>query len=138
MSSTTSKGPPKRTRIRGNAQKQANTSNLSRDDPIFESLQWESNKYVVNVRKDTPDVYVGRRNPKYPPETCDNYKWGNPFKMTKTQSREEVCRKYQQYLDENEELKQEAKRELKGKRLGCWCYPQMCHAMFLAKVANED
>ena len=30
------------------------------------------------------------------------------------------------------------RRELRGKRLGCWCVPRFpCHAMVLAEVANS-
>jgi Domain of unknown function (DUF4326) len=29
-----------------------------------------------------------------------------------------------------------ARRELPGKVLGCWCYPDPCHGTFLAAIAN--
>jgi hypothetical protein len=32
---------------------------------------------------------------------------------------------------------EKAKRELKGKVLGCWCSPKACHGDILAKIANE-
>ena len=76
-------------------------------------------------------VYVGRPT-----------KWGNPFSHksnTKAQylttSREEAVRRYEDYLIANRELIT-ALTELKGKVLGCWCSPKLCHAQVLAKHAD--
>lgn len=139
MSSNT-RGVPKRQRFRGNAENNNKSQkNFSASELAWleEAKTWETNKFVVNVRKDSPDFYVGRKNPKFPPETCMNYKWGNPFKVTPTVSREEVCIQFNEYMEKNAHLKEEAKRELKGKTLGCWCSPLLCHAMILAHIANS-
>ena len=32
----------------------------------------------------------------------------------------------------------EARKELKGKILGCWCSPYACHGEVLAEIANSD
>jgi hypothetical protein len=76
-------------------------------------------------------VYVGRPT-----------KWGNPFSHksnTKAQylttSREEAVRRYEDYLIMNKELIASL-TELKGKVLGCWCSPKLCHAQVLAKHAD--
>ncbi len=76
-------------------------------------------------------VYVGRPT-----------KWGNPFSHksnTKAQylttSREEAVKRYEDYLIMNKELIA-ALTELKGKVLGCWCSPKLCHAQVLAKHAD--
>ena len=98
---------------------------------------WETNRFVVNVRKDVPEVYVGRRNPRFPPAMCMNYKYGNPFKVDGSNTREERCLQFEEYLMNDFELQKSVKRDLKGKTLGCWCYPLLCHAMILARVANS-
>jgi hypothetical protein len=78
-------------------------------------------------------VYVGRPT-----------KWGNPFSHQagtlakyKVATRDEAVDAYEQYLRENPELMEAAKRELRGKDLVCWCAPLRCHADVLVKVANE-
>lgn len=82
---------------------------------------------VVNVRKDSHDVYIGRGS-----------KWGNPFKM-RTNLEEErnlVCNQYEEWFYTQPDLVRDI-RELKGKILGCYCKPKRCHGDFLAKLANE-
>lgn len=76
-------------------------------------------------------VYVGRPT-----------KWGNTFShkyntkaIYKTDTREEAVRRYEDYLLANRELIA-ALVELKGKVLGCWCSPKLCHAQILAKHAD--
>jgi len=98
-------------------------------------------------------VYVGRANLKY---HLPASKWGNPFKLpsfyshqpkaTKLALREAVVRLYRDYLDKRPELKEAARRELKGKDLVCWCHnwdgigtnPMFCHADVLLEVANAE
>lgn len=78
--------------------------------------------------KTTPDgaVYVGRPS-----------KWGNPFRIGVDGTREEVVDKYRQMLATNPDLTWEARQELRGKNLVCWCAPLPCHADVLLEVANE-
>lgn len=84
---------------------------------------------VYNKRTDKnipPDaVYVGRPS-----------KWGNPYKVGKDESREEVIAKYADWLDGmicNNLLDLD---ELQGKDLVCWCAPLPCHADILLELAN--
>jgi hypothetical protein len=51
-------------------------------------------------------------------------------------TRKEVMKKYRAWLLSNLEL---VKRlpELKGKTLGCWCAPEMCHGDILSELANR-
>ncbi len=83
-------------------------------------------RYVVHCKKAKYDVYVGRPG-----------KWGNPIYLRHERDRQLVYDKYWEYLEEHPELKEEAKRELAGKVLGCWCAPRLCHGMVLAQIANE-
>lgn len=89
---------------------------------------------VVHCKKEPFDVYIGRPS-----------KWGNPFThlddipdTIKVDTREEAILGYQVYLDEHPELVEAAKKELKGKVLGCWCKPKPCHGEILARIANEE
>lgn len=72
------------------------------------------------------DVYIGRPT-----------KWGNPFKIGRDGTREQVIEKYRAWLLQQPEL-MAALPELRGKVLGCWCHPQACHGDVLAELANRD
>lgn len=91
-------------------------------------------KYVVHCQKDKYDVYIGRPS-----------QWGNPFSHkpssiaeVKVDSREEAIECFKNYLIATPWLVEAAKKELKGKILGCWCSPQSCHGEILAKIANSE
>ena len=79
------------------------------------------------VIKTTPEgaVFVGRPT-----------KWGNPFKIGQDGTRDEVIAKYREMLAVDPGLVQDARRELRGKNLVCWCAPLPCHADILLEVAN--
>jgi len=85
---------------------------------------------VVNVKSAAYDVYIGR--PK-PGKTSEG--WGNPFRIGKDGTREEVINKYREWLQSQPELLARIP-ELRGKRLGCWCKPEACHGDILAELAN--
>jgi hypothetical protein len=102
-------------------------------------------------------VYVGRPT-----------KWGNPFKLKAAygEAARDLCtmdltyrnpinegardlvgyarklamRNYRTYLDQHPELKELARKELKGKNLACWCPVngyEPCHADILLEIANS-
>lgn len=79
---------------------------------------------VVHCKKDPYDTYIGRP-----------LKWGNPFSIGKDGTREEVIKKYRDWLFKNDELLSFI-HELKGKSLDCWCAPQACHGDTLLDLAN--
>lgn len=86
---------------------------------------------VVHFKKEACDIYIGRPS-----------KWGNPFSHKegtlaefKTGSRKEAVDKFEQYLISNKDLMKDLP-SLKGKVLGCWCKPQLCHGDILAKYAD--
>ncbi|NJO18555.1 MAG: DUF4326 domain-containing protein [Thioploca sp.] len=93
----------------------------------------ELSKYVVHKNKKPYDVYIGRPS-----------KWGNPFSHKdgtlakfKTSSLEESIKKYEEWVLSQPDFIFSIKKELKGKVLGCWCAPKMCHGYILARIANE-
>ena len=66
-------------------------------------------------------------------------KWGSPFPLKKESERAKVIARYRAYLDEHPTLKKEARKELAGKNLACWCKPGLpCHAEILLRVANAS
>jgi Domain of unknown function (DUF4326) len=81
---------------------------------------------VVHCKKEPFDVYIGRPS-----------KWGNPFKIGKDGSREEVIQKYRDWVLTNPVLITRVSTELKGKKLGCWCKPNTCHGDVLAELADK-
>ena len=82
---------------------------------------------VVHWKNEPHDVYIGRPS-----------KWGNPFKIGRDGSRQEVIQKYRDMIIVNTELIQQIPIELKGKTLGCWCKPDPCHGDVLAELADKD
>jgi hypothetical protein len=81
---------------------------------------------VVHCKKEPFDVYIGRPS-----------KWGNPFKIGKDGSREEVIQKYRRWILANPVLVAQVPTELRGKKLGCWCKPNACHGDVLAELADK-
>lgn len=83
-------------------------------------------KLVVHNKRTPHDVYIGRPS-----------KWGNPFIVGRDGARGECVELYREWIKTQPELIAAAKRELKGKVLGCWCAPQACHGDVLAEIAND-
>lgn len=82
---------------------------------------------IVHCKRDDFDIYIGRPS-----------KWGNPFKIGKDGTRDEVIDKYEQWIKTQPNL-MKALEELKGKTLGCWCAPTLrCHGEVLRKLYNEN
>jgi hypothetical protein len=80
---------------------------------------------VVNLRKESYDVYIGRPS-----------KWGNPFKIGKDGTRDEVIKKYWNYILASNLIKD--LHELKGKILGCYCKPLPCHGDVLVSLIEME
>lgn len=82
------------------------------------------NKYRDGMPKGA--VYIGRPS-----------KWGNPFTIGKDGTRAQVIQKYREWLSQNPQLIADAKKQLIGKDLVCFCSPAACHGDVLLEVANE-
>ena len=92
---------------------------------------------------DKNNVYVGRGGivfidkKRYPEKSSI---FSNPFKITKDLTREQVLIMYENYIVKKIENDESIKIELlklKNKNLGCWCYPEMCHADILLKLIEK-
>jgi hypothetical protein len=84
---------------------------------------------VLNKRTDiipNDAVYVGRPS-----------KWGNPFKIGRDGTREEVVARYADWLDGMIFSGMLNLDELQGRDLVCWCAPEICHADVLLELANK-
>lgn len=81
---------------------------------------------VVNLANTKCDVRVDR-------ETV----WGNPFKEGRDGTRAHVIARYEEWLRRTPTLMARLP-ELRGKTLGCWCWPKTCHADVLARLADEE
>ena len=84
-----------------------------------------------------PAVYNKRNAPKGAVYVGRPSKWGNPFTMTGEGDRDSVCDKYEQWIATRHDLIKDAKEELRGRDLVCFCAPKRCHADTLLRIANE-
>ncbi|NBW22533.1 MAG: DUF4326 domain-containing protein, partial [Caulobacteraceae bacterium] len=62
--------------------------------------------------------------------------WGNPYNLPSDGNRNEVCDAFVIYLKYKKSLLIKI-HELKGKALGCHCYPSRCHGDHLKQLADE-
>jgi hypothetical protein len=79
---------------------------------------------VVHCKREPYDVYIGRPS-----------KWGNPFTIGKDGDRDEVIRKYREWIVKQPHLLASL-GELRGKVIACWCAPLACHGDVLLEMAN--
>ena len=64
-------------------------------------------------------------------------KWGNPFKIGRDGNRDDVINKYESWITSHPDVIEEAKSELKGLDLYCYCKQnESCHADILLRIAN--
>ena len=64
-----------------------------------------------------------------------NSQWGNPYELGKDGDRNTVCDSHIYYFKKKLSLHQQL-MDLKGKVLGCWCYPERCHGNYLKDLAD--
>ena len=81
---------------------------------------------VVHCKKQNYDVYIGRPS-----------KWGNPFTIGRHGTREDVIEKYREWITKGDgQYLLKDIHELKGKVLGCWCFPKACHGEVLHELSE--
>lgn len=89
---------------------------------------------VVNLQNHTYDVYIGRD------ENDDPGEFGNPFIIGVDGDRETVLQKYKIYFAgriKADPVFKRKVRELKGKKLGCYCKPEKCHGDVIAAYVDN-
>ena len=86
---------------------------------------------VVHCKKEKYDIMIDRST-----------KWGNPFPLHDQKDdnqRKIVIDKYREWITQGKgKYLLEKLDELKGKTLGCWCYPKPCHGNVLIELINEN
>lgn len=87
---------------------------------------------VVNIRSgDEFDVRIDRRS-----------RWGNPFRIDRDHDRETVVGQFKDWALHSDDARAVWIRahvhELRGKRLGCWCAPALCHGHVLVAMGATD
>lgn len=96
--------------------------------------EFENDTRVVHCRKEDYDIYIGRPS-----------EWGNPYTHIKDKktsaefivsTRDEAVYMYKAWVQSQPHLMSKLK-ELKGKKLGCWCYPKKCHGEVLIELLRE-
>jgi len=91
--------------------------------------------------EDPNNVYIGRRGivfidkVRYP--TRDSI-YANPYKVSKTLTREDVIRMYRDYIVKKISSGEIDIEALRGKNLGCWCKPEACHGDVLIELLESD
>lgn len=80
---------------------------------------------VVHCLHQPHHLYIGRPS-----------KWGNPFKIGRDGTRQQVIEQYERFILQSPQLLADI-HELEGLVLGCWCAPRPCHGDVLLKLANR-
>jgi hypothetical protein len=86
---------------------------------------------VVNIKQNYCDHYIGRGHPKW-----NRSPFANPYRIGGLITREISIAWYTHWLYSQPDLMLEAREQLTGKRLGCWCKPEACHGDVLARVCE--
>jgi hypothetical protein len=89
---------------------------------------------VLNAKTATPRekaaaVYCGRPGP-----------YGNPFVIPRDGNRDEVCDRFDLWVRQpaQKDLRNRARREMKGRDLLCFCAPLRCHCDTWKVIASEE
>lgn len=94
---------------------------------------------AVNVRVQDFDVYVGRAALRARDPRCHvASEWANPYRVQ--ESIGETLDRYSDWLDRklaDDPAATGRLLSLRGKRLGCWCKPNPCHADVLIRKIEE-
>lgn len=93
---------------------------------------------VVNIKRETQ--YKGLKSTAEYEYIGRGSYWGNPYSMHEEgEEREEVIRKYKYDFDFDKFPNKEKCKvyDLAGKRLGCFCKPDLCHGDILADFLNS-
>ena len=89
------------------------------------------NPFVTNCKNEKYDVYIGK-----PKKGFGGSSFANHINISNP---EKAHHEYIKWImdDKQKEFRNEVKKRLKGKILGSWESPKLCHGDILAKIANE-
>mgnify|MGYP001597204917 CR=1 FL=1 len=85
--------------------------------------------FSIRTRHDGGGVFIGRPS-----------KWGNPFAIGRGDDRAAVIQKFREWVfaPERTVLRAEARCELRGQDLYCYCAPLPCHGDVWAQIADSE
>lgn len=86
---------------------------------------------VVHCKKQSYDIYIGRKNGDLPQS-----KWANLFVVGKDCQRGECIERYREWILTQPQLLADL-HELEDKILGCWCKPKACHGDVLIDLLQK-
>jgi hypothetical protein len=81
---------------------------------------------AVNVKKEPYDIFCGRPSD-----------FGNPYKIGVHGDRDQCIDQHERDVRSNPAFIERIKRELTGKRLGCYCKPKRCHCDTYVMICDE-
>jgi hypothetical protein len=108
-------------------------------DNLKEWMEYDNNIYIGRkgiVFVSDPDHSDTNKKCRWPKKDSV---WCNPYKISKTMTREQSLIKYEEHLRmllEDDNIMEEFKK-LRGKTLGCWCHPEKCHGDIIIKLLDE-
>ena len=103
-------------------------------DEIERKIKVEAGETVVaNFQRDKHLIQWATQNGKMVAIDRTS-KWGNPFILGQDGDRDRVCNCFEEHYAPNKDSFTDSGNELKGKVLGCHCYPQRCHGDSLIKL----
>lgn len=112
--------------------------------PATPSKQESPRTEVVNVRDSGFNVYIGRAVPWAVDPRCHKTSiWRNPYYVDARRTPEQAVAKYRQLLigrltGSDSGLWLFQLRRLRGKRLGCWDAPEICHGDPIVEAVIAD
>lgn len=99
---------------------------------------------VINIRTKQPyDVYIGRISSAADDGPLSGAgKFGNPFPLAQCGGDRVAClAKYRNYFYKRMDTDKQFRKDieaLKGKTLGCFCAPQLCHGHVIAEWLDRE
>lgn len=97
---------------------------------------------LINLKEvnDIPEWLQDSQKHLYIGRNCSGLRvfsmWGNPFKITRTITREQSIKNFTSYF-KNNPVMQQALWQLCYKQLGCWCVPEPCHGQVLINAVKH-
>ena len=88
-----------------------------------------------NIKK-KKTVVVNKRLEEYDVDISRPSKWGNPFKIGQDGNRKTVVKKHKKWILQQPDL-MNSLHELVGRKLGCHCWPKLCHGDNLIELIEK-
>jgi hypothetical protein len=97
---------------------------------------------VANIRTTKEGLYIGRTMPRLPGSVL-----GNPFRLEREADREQVCGRYEMWLEAKLTWDSPQRAEIYRLRdihqrgetivLLCWCAPKLCHGDIIKRIVER-